>query len=439
MVPVCDKCGVESESGQPFPKKRKAFRKKEESHCPDCLKKRERSEKRTVFFWAMLVFIVAVLVSKEAQGTSFVQVLINWGVTVYVLIPLSVFAHELGHALAAVTCRFRLFSVELGWHGKELFNCRILGTRWILRWFPESGLCRSASPKLDHLRWRFFLVVAAGPLTNLLIIALIVLNKPSGTLLSLGPYLREFDLLYLLFWSNVFLLLSSLRKKDYCTSIGEVHSDGSQLLRLLKNDQKLLEESHKAYFIFTAADFLSKEQYSKAESALSQGLELYPNDVGLEITRCDILYRLDNIDLARDQLTTILEKTDPKDSLLPTIKNNLAYYIAVLGDEQRYPEADILSTEALQAQEAASHVIGTRGSVLIRLGRAKEGLDLLNKSIKECTSEEGRGENLTWVAFAYWKLNAHDKARDYLQQARSLAPKFPLFDEVTRLLDAQSN
>ena len=378
----------------------------------------------------LIVFFAFRGTDSTALGT-FKSILVAF----YLISPLSVFAHELGHALAAIFCRFRVFTIELGWKGKELFNIRIRKVRWILRWFPSDGICRMAPPSSDHLRLRLFLVIAAGPLINLVFVIMAMFLESRDTLLSLRPLMRDFNPVYLLFWMNLFILFSALRPKHYKLAGEELLSDGLQLLKIIKNDQTFLDETHKAFFIQDAAVYLEDEEFAKAAIAVEKGLERFPNDTGLEVIRSTISFYQGEISSSLDILETVLEKIDHENPTAALIKNNIAYFSAVLGDEQRFAKANLYSKEALQAHETASAMIGTRGSVLVRLGEIEEGMNYLKRSIKGNSNKISRGENLGWIALAHYKLGNLDEAAKHLQEAKALYANSPLIAEVEGYLN----
>ena len=56
------------------------------------------------------------------------------------------------------------------------------------------------------------------------------------------------------------------------------------------------------------------------------------------------------------------------------LKNNIAFAEVVLGDPENYAEADAFSAAALAAHPELAPFVGTRGAVLVRLGRAGRGV-----------------------------------------------------------------
>src|SRR6185436_13841998 len=89
-----------------------------------------------------------------------------------VVLPLavlpSVILHELGHAAAATLLEFDVLRIRIGF-GAVRFERRLFGYLWEVRSYLGDAATFSAPAARHHLKRRFLLVVAAGPVANLLV------------------------------------------------------------------------------------------------------------------------------------------------------------------------------------------------------------------------------------------------------------------------------
>ena len=82
------------------------------------------------------------------------------------------------------------------------------------------------------------------------------------------------------------------------------------------------------------------------------------------------------------------------------LKNNIAFAEAVTGDPESYAEADAFSAAALAALPEVVIFAGTRGAVLVRLGRAAEALPLLRRAAAEGAPPRAQAYNRASLASA---------------------------------------
>ena len=141
-----------------------------------------------------------------------------------VLLPLAVLAtvysailiHELGHILGGILVGFRFSSLRVSRiqidrpFKLSLYRGKNAGASGWARMFPT---------KTDHLAWRAFVMIFAGPAANLLTVSVLLLF-PAG-----GPLVAWF------FTSSLIMGLINLLP----FRSGAYHSDGSRILMLLMN------------------------------------------------------------------------------------------------------------------------------------------------------------------------------------------------------------
>jgi tetratricopeptide (TPR) repeat protein len=118
--------------------------------------------------------------------------------------------------------------------------------------------------------------------------------------------------------------------------------------------------------------------------------------------------------------------------------NNIAYLNALLRDPALLPEADQFSAEALQHLPWVPAVTGTRGTVLVELGRLEEGIALLKKSMALHAEKQGKALNACHIALGEMRRGDLNAARAHLAIARTLDRKCFLLPEVEAQLKATS-
>ena len=101
-------------------------------------------------------------------------------------------------------------------------------------------------------------------------------------------------------------------------------------------------------------------------------------------------------------------------------------------------EADFYSQEAVAAMPWASSVVGTRGTVMVALGRYAEGITLLKRSMEDADKPASKGENACHLAIALARTGANEEAEKYVQLAEQLSPKCRLIDRAKRAIFANS-
>ena len=79
-------------------------------------------------------------------------------------------------------------------------------------------------------------------------------------------------------------------------------------------------------------------------------------------------------------------------------------------------------------------VVGTRGTVLVTLGKYEEGLRLLKKSMEDATSPRSKAENACHMAIGFAQTGQHNNACEYLQLAKEIDAKCPLLARAERTL-----
>lgn len=77
-------------------------------------------------------------------------------------------------------------------------------------------------------------------------------------------------------------------------------------------------------------------------------------------------------------------------------------------------------------------VRGTRGSVLIELGQAEEGLELLRSSLEKTDTSKDKASTMCYIAIGEARRGNQAEAQRYVQTARLLDPQYVFLERASR-------
>jgi membrane-associated protease RseP (regulator of RpoE activity) len=131
-------------------------------------------------FWGLLLAVLGLLAAEvaidyEPVKLSVLFFLLFWG-------PLLAL-HEAGHALMTAACGWRVRRVVIG-YGRPVARFHVRGTPVEIRWIALEGFTQLAPTDARRPRLKHFLIYAAGPGIEALLLGLIVLVTGVDTLLT---------------------------------------------------------------------------------------------------------------------------------------------------------------------------------------------------------------------------------------------------------------
>jgi hypothetical protein len=112
--------------------------------------------------------------------------------------------------------------------------------------------------------------------------------------------------------------------------------------------------------------------------------------------------------------------------------NNIAYTDALLGGPELLMEADRYSVEAMTNLSWMPSVKGTRGTVLLELGKLDEAVPLLRETMLMHDIPNNKAQNACLLAMAETRRGNLNAGRKYLDEARK-------FDSTCFLLERAQN
>jgi len=424
----CDKCGATTEIPETFFKERRSFRKTTRTLCPRCWKK----DKASIHF-KLLAFqlmpgpiglLVLLLMPHESAGWFLLNLFLLQLLLIVLILP-----HEWGHAWAAKLAGWFVYRIYIGF-GKTLAKRKFLGFVTEFHAVPVVGLVLAAPSTKKHFQATHFVFVLAGPAVT---VALMVL----GAWLCGFKRLFDFHALetglapgQLFAYANGLLLLGSLWPAPIATPLGKLSSDVKLLLQNLRSGDAKAGEYHAASFVLEALAFRDTGQYEKARSCLENGLAEYPDNLPLLSYQGINLLDLREFAKARDFFIRMLDLPLKEPGARSMIQNNIAYVDVLLEKAELLDEAERYSAAAIADLSWMPPIIGTRGAVLVELGRVEEGIQLLLKSMEGHEEANGKALNACSLAMAEAKRGNLEQGRKYLEEARRLDPKCFLLEKA---------
>jgi hypothetical protein len=273
-------------------------------------------------------------------------------------------AHECGHLVCARFCCIPVGQFGIG-SGPVVLRRRVGGVQLVLRLVPVGGLVIPVALSDIKRRWPMALFLSGGVLGNIAAIgALIALHAAGATpVVVYDKAGMPFVVMQagILVFAQLFVIIVSLIPHRALLDGRPLASDGLQLLRLFSGDFRyaaLLEPYRRdATRLSTISPTFSRiaDQLARADRWTSE-------DARRDI-RAGLRHELTEGRLAAEEELFILDAL---------VTDGL-----IFADPAVRPELDQWSLRALQMGPKVKTLIGSRGSVLVELGRYQEGKQLL--------------------------------------------------------------
>lgn len=402
-------------------------------HCPVCARRRRARE--GAWMWISLPVMAALGLllmwhdPRDPVGPVVVNLALFFSFQVLTILP-----HEAGHALAARALGLRVFRIILG-AGRRVARFRIGGTVVEVRPVPLGGATVFGARGPSLFRLRLFLTALAGPLANVALLGAAILLARPPAFSALDPFRRVAPLADFVY-ATALLLLINLFPRKVAAAGALLDSDGLLLAKAFFLPAERREELLAATYGLEGWTCLEEGKPSEALEWYEKGLRAYPASAVLKNDRGVARLRLGLHELARESFLELrgLEKLKPEIRALA--HNNVAVVDLYLLPARKdlLPEADRESEEARRLMGWLPAIKGTRGAVLIELGRTEEGLKLAREAFEANEIPAAKAFNAAYLALGLKALGRTDEARKYLEQARALDPTCGLLSRVSALL-----
>lgn len=363
----------------------------------------------------------------------------------YVFHILLILPHEWGHAFASRLQERKVFRITVGF-GRTVAKFRIFGIPTEFKQYPMGGSTLSGPGNRKHYRLQHAITVMGGPAMNLLIGAaaflLFLLVAASGGGVDppwIGARWNQpfwtstlLNLLVTLAFTSLVMLLSNLWPHILRTPQGPIPNDGMQLWKapFLKLDEveKQLAGRYAGVLneeMADAGDLARAREFFKAVLIVSPEDPVILSSYGLLL--------LKERDYAGAR--ALFQNLSARENLEPALKylflNNLAWADYLTGDPELLKEADEASAQAYQNLFWITPIKGTRGAVLLALGRVEEAVPFLKEALEQNQTAGNQALNACMLAMAEKKRGNPEEARKYLELARKLDPDCALLERAS--------
>ncbi len=418
----CDSCGIESPPEKAFRPVVRVFQKPWR-YCPACVEQRARRLNRNSLLLGLPFIVVALALAPLRDRAMLLFFPVFMCSYFACVVP-----HELGHALAARLLRLRVFTICVGWFGPIIWRWRIFRTNLCVTAIPSGGYNLVAPPSLFLIRPRWMLMVAAGPLANVLLVsgAWAITPRSSTLEMMVPPFIA----------ANLVLLGLTLFQYRHATRLGMVSSDGLALLTTPFSKREVWKKRRALYFAWESLDRVQQKEYPSAIDWARQGLCEYPGDNSLRSTLGLAQLGAEDFAAARQTFVECLDACGEDLQQRALCLNNLAWCDLFLDPPLWLDEAESYSAEALGIAPWFAPLRGTRGMVLVETGELDEGIALLLKALAGNRDRPSKAINSCCLAIAFARKRDPDESRRYLAKARKLDAKCPLIARTEKELDA---
>lgn len=166
----CDSCGIEAVEGEQFQVEKFPFRS-QKWYCSNCYSRLSRRANSAFLLVGGFIGIVGLILIRRDPGSELGRAWFN----LFLLEVFCVFAivpHEFGHAIIGRVCGLKVTRIILGM-GPNIWVGRIFGFLTEFKLIPAGGFAFAEPQTLQWVRTKWFLFIAAGPLTNLVALFLV--------------------------------------------------------------------------------------------------------------------------------------------------------------------------------------------------------------------------------------------------------------------------
>jgi tetratricopeptide (TPR) repeat protein len=423
----CQSCGMKSTVKQAFVEKKNLAGEVRNTFCFECMTKRQTKILIIEFIALVLFGIWCYIWDPHGFLTTFAvyafaSLLIN--------VPI-ILVHELAHAVIGSLFGLRIFAIHLGF-GRLLINKKILGVRWVVRLVPLGGATILAGPETQFYRLRFFFAILAGPASHAVLVVLLYLSQ-AFLLITTG---HTSWIVGLAIWLNIISLIINLIPHKVSSAYGMTGTDGMKLLQIPRMKRKELVVNYALYHSASAVEAVERKDFPSALQQVQKGLELYPNDLTLINTLGYVYTHVEDYQRARETFKSILETQQEIPEIMKYIaRNNIAFADIMLENPSLLQEADEYSALAYQNMKWEPLLAGTRGAVLVAIGKYDEGIELLKVAFAKSLDKSGRASDACFLARAEHRRGNPVEAKKYIEMARKLDPTCDLIKKVEQEME----
>jgi predicted Zn-dependent protease len=210
------------------------------------------------------------------------------------------------------------------------------------------------------------------------------------------------------------------------------------LLTIPFSRQATLRQWHSSTFWYEVLEAIERKRLADAERWLAKGVAAYPDAHWVPWAEAAVLLGREEYRNAREIYVNLLGDSEAEIGSEGLLQNNVAWIDLMIGDPALLAEADQFSEQALAAAPSVASFKGTRGSVLVELGRIDEGVPLLEQALRENVHRHSKALNACYLALVAARRADKTAARRYIDLAKRHDSACPLLGRANRALGCQS-
>ncbi|MFO1447050.1 MAG: hypothetical protein U1F61_02640 [Opitutaceae bacterium] len=351
---------------------------------------------------------------------------------------LLIVVHEAGHVLVAYLVGIRIHAVTIG-QWRRIIELRLATMIVTFRLIPGMGYVVPV-PSVNSLsRIRATPFLLGGVAAELIVVVVALNSLPSPQQIVHFPDgILAFSATAVIVIGGFHLLLSLL---PCDTSVeGKVfQSDAKHLLNLWTKAEEVARLRTFLYELHEAEVLVGLREFGPAIEKLQSLSQRHPDRPSL-VKHIGVLHEENGDDTSAESTWRRLLK-DPDLPTTEAVEMLDLLSCLLLYRERRdlLQEADGWSQKALQLAPAAITLKGTRGSVLVELGRYEDGIGLLLEVARRSECRVDRVVSSAYLAKAFSCNGNTAEAKRWMDRARSLNPTHPVVGRIAKEIGTGSS
>ncbi|MBI5380410.1 MAG: tetratricopeptide repeat protein [Opitutae bacterium] len=343
--------------------------------------------------------------------------------------------HEMGHAIAAHLVGLEFTSITIG-HWRKLFSLQLNKITVTVRAAPACGYVELRLTPRSFSSPRIIAFLLAGIFFETIAVVLALLGPYLPTITSLDELLLVFGRICVICIGGLQVLVNLLPIEGLVGGY-KMPTDGLQLLHLWKN-RSARSAQRQLFDELTRLDELRSTQRSIEAIELASDLARQnPDNLSLLLMLGGLHAEAGDTQKAEAIWRELLKRPVVSPSARAAQLDQLCCLPLYYGRLDLLPEAEAWCTEALKYAPDAITLKGTRGSVLVELGRIDEGMALLREVIKQSECAIDRAVSSSYLAKAHAAKGDHCEARQWIEKARGIDPNHIVVKRITAQLSQQ--
>lgn len=320
--------------------------------------------------------------------------------------------------------------------GGAVANGRFFGRFLRLGEHPIHGLTYLHHNTERFWRLRQIASVGAGPLVSaalfLATLKLLVFAE-KASVASPEPWSKAASpLLLVLLLVQGLIVIGNLWPHMTTIEGKQAPNDGSLLIQALTKTRNEILAAIVASYIAIEQRQAAGGSPTDSERFWQRSLQRYPRSQALRIARASSLCRGGKFAQAKEVWLKELAAPDLSSERRAEVLDGWCCIPLYWDCPDYLPEADAWSKEALELRPREFTLKGTRGAVLIELGRIEEGKALLREVLEKSSDANDRSISLAYLELAASKQDDQKAAEEMLARAKKESPHCPVLEKITK-------